>query len=293
MTGQGTCTLKGSFTLEPETDRVITINLKEHRFPTLLINSNKASQVTLTIDGKPAALGTVHTIPRCSGELTYTLTYRDGSRTETEGDTITLEPALEESESYTFYSEKEMSKMKALAGSFSSGDRIEILYGYSYLPDDILGYDDSYTGIQMLQLNYMFNNKWLRHGPGVVYGSSSEADPSYELLYSLAMQLSSFGSNNRPLHIGTWVSIIPFIGIQAGLGTHEYYVESTGESLSNFRKDATEEEDDFVRDHVIARVYGGLDLAFNDFMSIQLYAKKSFTMEENTIVGAGLSLKLP
>ncbi len=293
VSSKQSCPAEGEFELLKDTDRILTVDLSTQRYPTILISSNKMAAVTLEIDGKRMAAGTRHTIPRCSGDIRYTLSYRDAGNTQTEGEVVHLKPGLEVEESYTFYSEKEMAEMRKLAGSFADGERIEILYGYSYLPDDILGYDESYEGIQMVQLNYMHTRKWLRHGYGIAYGTSGEADASYELVYSLAIQLSSIGANNRPLHLGTWVSIVPFIGLQAGLGSHQYYIDASQSTLKTFRKEATEEEDDFVRDHVIARVYGGVDLAFNAYMSLQLYAKKNFTMEENTIFGAGLSLKLP
>lgn len=287
-----TCPLQKEFELREGEALVITETMADYALPEILIDTNKRGKTTLLLSGSEVPVGRVHAIKRCKGELAYHVICRDEGETQEEQGIITLEPGLKANRYFTFYAPSERSGIAKRAEDFKAGNRLELFYGYTRLPAEFEG-DGAYEGIRFLRANYLTTAQGLRCGPGIAYGVSGSHAASAEALYTMALQFTGFGAGDKALHIGTLAAIIPFIGIEVGLGYHEYYDSKNKTTISRFKKKADEADEAFVRDHVIARALMGVDLAFSDILSLQLYVKKGWTMEEDTLMGAGISLRLP
>ncbi|QQD20265.1 hypothetical protein GJQ54_00130 [Oceanospirillaceae bacterium ASx5O] len=292
VSAPGFCAVTGKVSLDAKEDESIRVDMSRNRLPTLQLTTNKPGQVRLMADGQQLQDGKRLTLQRCDGEVAVALTYHDGSETISRDSRYSLKPGREITDHFRFYSRRELNQLEQLSNQFSRGERLEIKYGYTWLPSE---YEDfagaEFDGMHQLKINYLQMNTWLRHGPGIMVGRSGDKI-SGDLLYNLGLQFTNMGEG-RPLHVLGKVAFVPFVNLQLGVGYHQFGQSDTDISLDTFREQASDEEDDLVRDYLVARVGAGLDISLTRWIGVQLYADKSFTQENSVVVGAGLTLKLP
>ncbi|KZZ44238.1 MAG: hypothetical protein MK185_06875 [Saccharospirillaceae bacterium] len=291
VTTPGFCEVSGEVTLDSRSDEKVQIDLDDYRLPMMQLGTNKPKQVQLMVDGKRRQAGESFTIERCDGEISVVATFRDG-RTQSEDRSYRLEPGADIEDYFRFYSARDLRDLQQLADQFSSGSRLEIKYGYSYVPDEVETVaTDEFDGLHQTRINYLFMNKWLRHGPGIMV-AQAKGKYSGDILYNLGLQLTNVGKG-QPLHIYGTVAFVPFINMQLGVGYHEYASEDGERFIHNFPEKAEDEDEDFARDFLVARLGGGLDISLSKWVGIQLFADQSFTQEKTAQAGIGLTLKMP
>lgn len=287
----GFCEVSGEVTLDSRSDEKVQIDLDDYRLPVMQLGTNKPKQVQLMVDGKRRKAGESFTIQRCDGDISVVATFRDG-RTQSEDRSYSLKPGADIEDYFRFYSTQDLRDLQQLADQFSSGSRLEIKYGYSYVPDEVETLAGrEFDGLHQARINYLFMNKWLRHGPGIMV-AQAKGKYSGDILYNLGLQLTNVGKG-QPLHIYGKVAFVPFINMQLGVGYHEYASEDSERFIHNFPEKAGDEDEDFARDFLVARLGGGLDISLSKWVGIQLFADKSFTQEKTAQAGIGLTLKMP
>lgn len=288
VSAPGFCDVQGNVSLTHTKDEHIRVDMSRNRLPTLQLTTNKPGQVDIMADGQRLPDGKPLTLSRCDGEVAVALRYEGNSRDAR----YSLKPGRAIRDHFRFYSRSELAQLEQLSNQFGSGERLEIKYGYTWLPSEYEKFAGAeFDGMHQLKINYLHMNQWLRHGPGVMLGRSGDKI-SGDLVYNLGLQFTNMGEG-QPLHVLGKVAFVPFVNLQLGVGYHQFGRADSDASLDTFREQASDKEDDFVRDYLVARVGAGLDVSLTRWIGVQLYADKSFTQENSVVVGAGLTLKLP
>ena len=278
--GGNICRFSDKFTLEKEKDKELSVDVDEQSYPTFTISANKSEGVTFNFDGDVKKLGSEYTVPRCSGVLSYKLKYVHGLP-KSDGDEVTLEAGLHYDKSFTFRSFKEIEHLSGLAKNFNSGRRVEIGYGYRDVPNkeiDENSYDESLETIRVSVINY---KDWLRHGVNVEY---SVADGKYldpktygvDVTYLAAFQLTTYGVDESSLTLFNTFALIPYFGVEAGLGTLQMYNNKTEETIYEF--DDGEDISAYIKNYVVAKGVVGLDIVFSQQIAFGIRYSKEMTL---------------
>ena len=273
----GFCSVRDEFTLESGKDKVINIELEP--YPEIVITSNKP-EARLVLDGKRWVLGKAKTIKRCDGEATYLLEYGQ----EKESGTISLSPGMKENKKRYFYSDKDMNKLKKMASVFTSGKTIEVGYFYSIPGSDF----EDLENVHNFNMAFYKNFRFIRLGLGVSYGKTENDSVAVDGYLSLLFQLSELGSAGNPIHFFGLFPIIPYAGVDSGVGYHDIYNEKAKETEHKFKTPDNMEEDDFARDNFILRAEGGFNIPLNNTIGLKLFYGKNFHMDESSIIGSSL-----
>ncbi|MGE4518802.1 MAG: hypothetical protein AB7E04_04770 [Desulfobacteraceae bacterium] len=273
---QGYCDKRGSFMLGNSEEKVIKV--EPEPYPEITIASNKPGAL-LKIGGSSWTLGKPRIIEKCEGELPYSVEFAGEKKTGT----IKLEPGLKKTEKTYLFSDQEFTRLKEMSSVFTRKNSIEIGYAFSVPGSD---YEDL-ENIHKLNLRFYKNFRFLRAGAGAAYGGTEESS-SGEIYLSLLFQLSEIGSRERPLHFFGLFPVIPFAGIDAGLGYHDLYDEKLGEKVDKFPTEDEPEEDDFKRDNLLLRARGGFNIPVNKNIGLVFDYGKNFYMEKASEFGASL-----
>ncbi|MGB1091968.1 MAG: hypothetical protein ACPGYX_07580, partial [Oceanobacter sp.] len=289
----GLCPMTGDFDLSADEEKIIDLDPDDYRFPTIRISTNHPDKVSVMLEGTELTPGEELILRKCQGTIQARLNFRDGAINEVEQFSFSVKPGKSINEHYTFRTEAERKKLNRLAGSFNQGSRLELKYALGGLPDDYKEFngDQEFHRMHQIYLAWMQTRSWYRHGPGVMFARGVEQHHSADLYYQLGLQLGDLG-NGMPLHIGRYIALVPFIDFQFGFGYHQYVAEDSDDVVNKYQIDEEQEEDDFARDYLVARVGGGVDITFTSALSIQLFAHQALTQEENFTAGAGLTFKL-
>ena len=282
------CKISDEFELKKNEDKTISVNLDDYAFPTLLISANK-DDVSLKIDGKAHTLGQKKVFKHCDGDIHYELSYPNG-KPQKISDDITLEPGLDENLEYSFLSNKEIKELNALVESFKDGKRLELVYEYSLSDPSIV--DGEYiSGLHQFGVSYLSYKDWLRHGYRVKGGFGDESSFSIQATYMAALQITTFGADKKAFRISNIAVVVPYFGLELGLGYASLYNSSTKEYVTSF-KSTPAEETNFVDDYFIFKPLVGADFIVSENMAIGLEFSKTLTMQKSYNLGLHLSLGL-
>jgi len=278
--GDNICRFSDSFTLNKEQDQELSVDIDEQSYPTFTISANKPNDITFKFNGAIKQLGKEQTLHRCSGVLSYTLEYKNGLP-KSEGDEVTLHAGLKYDKSYTFRSFKEIEHLSGLAKNFNSGKRIEIGYGYRDISDD--DYDNSHyaDSLSTIRVSVIDYKDWLRHGINVEYSTSDGKylDPEtfgIDVTYLAAFQLTTFGVNDSSLTLFNSFALVPYLGVEAGLGTLQMYNDATEDTIYEF--DDGDDFSAFVNNYIVAKGVVGVDIVFSKQIAFGLRYSKEVTL---------------
>ncbi len=251
------CPMTGSFTLKLGETKSIEIDSDASGFAQLTVNSNKEA-AKLTVNGKAFKLGQTQTFKGCkTKEVSFSVRFEDQVQTQT----LTLTPGYMKTISVNFLSNEDKKLLNKVASVYRNKNRLVARIGFDNYENETL---QTYGG------SYIWHKDWLRHGFGFDWGDNDTIS-AYHLHYSLAIQLTSFGSDQLPFHIGNF-SLIPYIGTQVGFTHKDFGLDKNGQ---------------------FAKLDTGVDLAINSSMSLQLFFQKNFYLDEETRIGIALSLTSP
>ena len=278
--GENICRFSDKFTLEKEKDIELSVDVDNQSYPTFTISANKSNDIIFKLDGETKGLGTQHIVHRCSGVLSYSLDYKNGLP-KSDGDELTLEAGLHYDKSFSFSSFKEIEHLSGLAKNFNSGKRIEIGYGYRDVPNQEIEdnhYVDSLETIRVSVINY---KDWLRHGINVEYSvaDGKYLDPEsygFDVTYLWAFQLTTYGIDDNSITLFNTFAFVPYLGIEAGLGTLQMYNNKTEETIYEF--DDGEDMSAYVKNYVVAKGVVGLDIVFSQQIAFGLRYSKEMTL---------------
>ncbi len=254
---KGYCPISGSFEMALGEKKSIDVDHASYTFPQLTVNSNQ-EDAKLAINAEPYSLGKTKTFDSCGQkEVTYTVTFED----QVQNGTVVLEPGMIKTTSVNFLTRTDKKALREIAKIYR--DKGRLLF---YTALDI--YDE--TELTVYGVDYIKHKEWLRYGYGVDYASENNAT-STNVHLSVALQLTDWGSERLPLHLGT-VALIPYIGGQIGF-THQ-----------NFGPDEND---------LSGKAIAGIDFAFTQSISFELFYQKNFYMEKEDRIGIALSLTNP
>ncbi len=282
------CKISDEFKLEKNEDKTISVNLDDYAFPSLLISSNK-DEVKLKIDGEAQTLGQKKIFKHCDGDVHYELSYAYG-KPEKVSDDITLEPGLEENLEYSFLSNDEIKELNALVATFKKGKRLELSYEYSLTDPNIVN-GDTISGLHQFGASYLEYKDWLRYGYRVRGGFGQESSFSVQATYMAALQITTFGADKKAFRLSNIAVIVPYFGLELGLGYASLYDSSTSSYVTSFKSTPTDETN-FVDDYLVFKPLVGADFIVSENMSIGLELSKTFTMQKSYNLGLHLSLGL-
>ncbi|MEA3227604.1 MAG: hypothetical protein U9P38_00875, partial [Campylobacterota bacterium] len=99
--GHNICKFTDTFTLAKDEDSELSVDVDDQSYPTFTISANKPKDIKFFFNGEEAKLGSAIEVPKCSGTLSYSLTYEQGLP-KSNGDEVALEAGLEYDRSYSF-----------------------------------------------------------------------------------------------------------------------------------------------------------------------------------------------
>jgi len=292
------CDISGSFVLDFEELKIIdNIDLEDYLYPRInFIANQKASNIELKIDSKTEEIGE-HIFKKCSGTLNYQANYDDGQYKDGIYESIELKAGLNETISLNFLSIKDIKRNKDMAKTYTDGERIEILYSYGFVENK---FNEYIKDTHNLSINFLTHKRFFRYGYGFLAGVDNKDQPknkSFEIYYQVAIQLSSFGDNKLPLHIGN-MYFIPYFGVEFGAGYHQYKVD--GERIYQYPRedddDANKNSADYdkynwQRDFLLVKPIIGIDFILSQGFAIKLFAEKHLYIDNRWNIGTGLSIE--
>lgn len=280
------CPINRNVKLVAAKDQQIIIDLTKNAFPRLNINSNKSS-AKLKINGTSWALGSDKVFNVCDGQkVAYTVEYYDGKEKLRETGVFSLKPGNSEVKSFDFLSAQEQRELAKLSAAYESGKRLELKYSFPVYPSRY----DNLESMNNFELSYVTSKNWLRQGYSILYGKGSNSTV-LEGLYNIGFQFTRYGNKSRAIQLEGITTVVPYVGVQVGLGDHDIYDEVAGTSTNNY-PDTVGGSSSFYNDHVVLRAIGAVDFTVSNTIGVQLFFAANFTMEESYLFGLGLSLKL-
>jgi hypothetical protein len=289
------CDIVGDFQISGGDELVIdNIDLEEYLYPKITFTSNKEKQyISLTVDGEGVAIGKEDTFKKCDGKLIYSGKYKDGEYSEIEDGEISLSPGLEKSVYLHFLSIGDIKELQNEAKPYINGERLEFLYSYGTSSRDRDYNKDTHN----FALNKITHKKYFRYGYGLLWGADDLSAPETkvaEFYYLLAIQFTSFGSNELPLRIANSVSFIPYLGAEIGVGYHQYRDENGDKVYKYPTNDDLENDKDewkFGRDTLVVKPIFGIDFIISKGFAFKIFAEKNLFISERTYFGTGLSVQ--
>jgi len=133
-------------------------------------------------------------------------------------------------------------------------------------------------------ISWLTAKDYLQYGYALLHAESASSK-AIEWLFIGDLKLVRLGGEGNPLVVFNTLALVPFVGIEVGLGYHQHTLEGETEAVSSFG-------DSFLKDHGVARLRAGLSVPFNDFLAINALYAKSFSMDESTVLRLGASVKV-
>lgn len=266
------CPIQKEFILEKNSDLESTIKMDKHKLPSLLISSDKSAK--FIVNGKTRRLGKKIYFNRCDDS---TISYSVKFDNEVKNGTFQLSANNSYEKEYNFYSRAEKRDFTILSNSFDDGKRLEIKYS------KLKPKDSNLQEMHSINVNHLENSDWLRKGFGFLY-AQGEDSKGIEFLYNYSVQVNKL-LRNEPLRVGS-VVFVPNFGVQLGVGYHDVYNKKRKQNIDTFKGS------NIINDYGVAKANAGVDFVINQSMSANIFINKSFTMEESSSIGAGISLKL-
>ena len=265
------CAITGEITLSKGSSRDkvvkrVSNDLADYKYPEIIFKT-EAVNAQLFVEGTRATPSQTMTVERCSGPLPY---YLQAGAQRVNG-VVDLKPGLNKIETITV-SDRPFLDRVAKAWETRQG----VLFRYGGGVPLAGGIDPDW--IQTVQVEYLSVYDPIRIGGGVLYGFGGSRDHQFEAYGKIIAQLTRIG--DLPLHIGSRLAFVPFIGIEAGLGYHGHRPRDTGKR-GDFGSAA--------ESVIVFRGVAGTSLALNEVFSLIAEANWAFVTHERRL-GVNLGL---
>lgn len=298
ISSENHCPISGEFELNSdEVLEIDNIDLQDYLYPKITFTSNKeTNSISLDVGGEHKPVNRDFIVPKCEGVINYRAEYSDGKHMEENIGEISLKPSLVKSIHLEFLSISDMKKLENEAESYKNGNRLEFLYSYGYVTKD----QDYKKDTHNFEINFLTHKRFFRYGYGAMFGANKTTSPDTkvaEIYYILAVQFSSFGENNLPLRIGKTFSFIPYLGVEMGVGYHEFRYKD--EKIISYPRegddDAEKSPEDwdwsFRRDALVVKPIIGIDFILSRGFAFKIFAERNIYIDERWFFGTGLSVE--
>ncbi|WP_114417885.1 hypothetical protein [Marinospirillum perlucidum] len=264
--GNGYCQAEQQITLEA--GETLSVHQQIQAYPRVAFNS-ETPNARLEVNGQQRQLTQALEFSDCRGSLSYRLS----NAHDQESGNLQLEPGMDREITINLLTRQDIDHLNRLNTSFRNSQSYRLLLGYSHASD----YDPSYR-FRAERLHFF---KALRLGYGGMFSFGSENE-EYELYTQAALQLTHWGS--KPLHLGSSLGLIPYVGVELGVGRHER--SYAGGSLYRYG-----EEEDFQRDYLVWRYLLGTEIILDPSLALTFQGHLGRTQEESAEFALGINFK--
>jgi hypothetical protein len=274
----GWCPAYGHFELAAGQHLRIKVEPKRWLFPRVLFQTNH-HKIRIEIDGRTVRPGLWHTLKgRCSGKMSY----KAWLQKQVQRGQIELGPGLRFKVPVKLLDFDTVRGLMADSRSQRSGERIGLDYTLA-IPTG------AYQDIRLyhaLTTRYLLSRNFLRVGGGVLLGFGTGI--AVEAFGSLAVQITDLGSQ-RPLHLRGLMALVPFAGLEMGLGYH-----SLSDIAKNERNNFRVGQDNSVWTNIgVLRLFLGLTGVIDENLSAEIRLAYNTNMAEVLQISAGVTMRLP
>ena len=215
------CPIRGTFKLRSgspnkKSRHRVTVNLKKFEYPRVIFKT-ETQNATLKVDGTMTELSrTIEYKQQCSGRLPYVLLTSTGQKVE---DSVALVPGETVTENIVV---PDRDFLQKVTEQWENRNAILFRYGGGVPLSGEIGTD----WVQTVQAEYLTVFHPIRLGVGVLYGNGGAREHIFEAYGRVAAQLTRVG--DLPIHIGSQLAFVPFLGFDVGLGYSGLVPRNTG-----------------------------------------------------------------
>ena len=273
----GWCPATGTLVVTAGKVSKVEIDPKSWLFPKVFFAVNR-HKIQVIAAGEPVAKGAWVTLRgRCGGVLPY----KAWLYKQTQIGEIALRPGVEVKIEVKLLDPDAVRSLVDLARGQRSGQRAALSYALS-VPT---GAHQDLNLLNTAEARWWWSFDFVRLGGGVGLGFGNGF--AIEAFGSAILQMTDLG-NSKPMHIQGLVTLVPFFGMEMGLG-YQSLNDIAGTERSNFRG-----PDDSVLTNIgVLRFIGGVTVPISPMVSAELRLGYNVNMAKLLQFGLGVSARLP
>ena len=273
----GWCPASGTVLVTAGSLSRVEIDAKDWLFPKVYFAVNR-HKIQILLAGEAIERNSWQTLTgRCGGVVPY----KAWLYKQTQSGELALRPGVEVKIDIKLLDADAVRDLVNLARSQREGHRAAISYALSIptvSPHDL-------SMLSTAEGRWWWNFDFLRLGGGVGFGFGNGY--AVEAFGSAVLQITDLG-NSKPMHIQGLLTLVPFLGLEMGLG-YQNLTNDGGKDRSSFRG-----PDDSVLTNIgVLRFLGGVTIPINPTIAAELRVAYNFNMAQLLQVGVGVSVALP
>lgn len=279
------CDYHGVFTTQTGDEQVIAVDMNKQAYPTITLRNDQGA--TASLNGTRIVLNeeTVH--KQCDGDVSWQIDYSGQAADSPKSGRFTLEPGKHYSKRVEFVTTSDIEDLKKLVDNL--GRRVNLQANYVHLvPGSRLPASfESQRGMELSWNEYKDGFYW---GVNLLYAKdNTEQDPrgeSWEMAGKLGLQFLGYGADDKPFHVGSAFTVVPYVELQLGVGHHdfagadEFYPEKRAASANR-------------QDHGVVRLGAGFKIPLSNTFALQTGYSYNFFMDESHYIQVGFVALLP
>lgn len=273
----GWCPASGTVMVTAGAVNRVEIAAKDWLFPKVFFSVNR-HKIQIVLAGEAIARNSWQTLSgRCGGVVPYKAWLHKQIQT---GE-LALRPGVEVKIDIKLLDPDAVRDLVALGRSQRTGHRAALSYALSIptvSPHDL-------SLLSMAEGRWWWNLNFLRLGGGAAFGFGNGY--AMEAFGSAVLQITDLG-NSKPMHIRGLVTLVPFLGMEMGLG-YQNLTNDGGSDRSSFRKPG----DSVLTNIGVLRFLGGVTIPINPSVAAELRVAYNVNMAQLLQVGLGVSVALP
>ncbi len=273
----GWCPATGRVEVSPGKRAEVQVDAKAWLFPQVFFAVNR-HKIQITVAGKPVPRSTWSALEgRCGGVVPYKAwLYKQSKSGE-----IALRPGIKVKIHIKLLDPDAVRSLVELARSQRSGHRAAINYALS-VPT---GAHQDLNLLNTAEARWWWTLDFLRLGGGVGLGFAGGF--GIEAFGSAILQMTDLG-NSKPMHIQGLVTLLPFLGMEVGIG-YQNLTNIANNDRSNFRG----ADDSILTNIGVLRLLGGVTVPINPSIAAELRLSYNVNMAKLLQIGLGVSFRLP
>jgi hypothetical protein len=257
------CPVEGE--LEVKKGKLISINKKLGDYPQITVKSNiPKNELNVKLDGIDTPLNQTKTIKKCSGDIVWSVKYKEQKK----DGTISLKPNLKKVVEVDFLSDKDLKKLRKKTDFFTNATEVDINYGYV---TDSNKFNES---LKKIEVDVFKNSAIYKIGWGVAVSTPdrfiAKDIREIELLLNFRVQLPEIADTQ--LRIGT-LPFIPYFGASAGVDIY-HIVDSW----------------DFSDTPAVVRGVAGFNILLHKQFGLNFNYQRDFMDKKDNVFEAGIVL---
>ncbi len=255
----------------------IKVDAKKWLFPQVFFAVNK-HKIQVTAAGKPIPRATWVTLEgRCGGVVPYKAwLYKQVQTGE-----IAIRPGVKVKIDIKLLDPESVRALVRLARSQRQGHRAAVNYALS-VPT---GAHQDLNLLNTAEGRWWWNLDFVRLGGGVGVGFGNGF--AIEAFGSAILQMTDLG-NSQPMHIQGLVTLVPFLGLEMGLG-YQKLTDIAGTDRDNFRGAG----DSILTNIGVLRALAGVTIPVTPLFAAEVRLSYNVNMARLLQIGVGLSFALP